>query len=335
MTELFKKIPEAKSLDEVLSGKNRQLRYLVYYSTYPADDEPDLDDPVEPDQADEEEEAIDAPLENQETEPSTDNQDAESPEEEDESQYKILVFLDQDLDVDWDVDGRAAELLDVDPNKAAFSETLCKIGIIESGIHNWPEDLKLRSKRLLGEALACLLRGDVEGSKQAMSWAESFVNERSPQVSRYWILQTCLAAGSVATLLGLLIFLARKGYIYLVGQTAFEITMCFCMGCVGALLFVLLRLGKQPLVDAMAEQRLHRIEAIARITAGGIAGALVGSMVRLGLINLVLGQTPKGFLGMCIAAMIAGASERLAAGVIIKSEDSVSSKNPPILGTSG
>ena len=87
-----------------------------------------------------------------------------------------------------------------------------------------------------------------------------------------------------------------------------------------------MRFGKQPRVDSTAEKHLHYLEALARIVGGGIAGILVGSMVKLGLFLPVFGQTGMETLAMCAAAMIAGASERLAAGIVTKVENNETTK---------
>ena len=60
--------------------------------------------------------------------------------------------------------------------------------------------------------------------------------------------------------------------------------------------------------------------------AGGIAGMLTGAMVKLGLFLSIFNQDKMLPLAMCTAAMIAGASERLAAGIITKVESNTSEK---------
>ena len=97
--------------------------------------------------------------------------------------------------------------------------------------------------------------------------------------------------------------------------------MCFLLGCIGAVLFVVLKFGKQPNADSTAERHLHYLEGVARIVGGGIAGILVGGMVKLGLILPIFSQPGTESMSMCMAAMVAGASERLAAGIITKVEN--------------
>jgi hypothetical protein len=130
----------------------------------------------------------------------------------------------------------------------------------------------------------------------------------------------------MAALYGLIEICLRTEVTGLVGSTPYLLSLCFWAGCTGALLFVVFRLGTQPRVDSTAEKNLHYLEAVARIVGGGIAGVLTGGMVKLGLILPVFRQAGMETLAMCAAAMIAGASERLAAGIVTKVENNETTK---------
>lgn len=239
---------------------------------------------------------------------------------------EVVVYVDNDLELDWECDDKAGELIDDMPLKGAVRKILNGVAALEPVAHSWPKDLKLTSKRLMGEAIASVLRDDVEGAEGALENAKKFVRAKSKQVSRYWTLQGCMVAGLLAAVVGTFEILNRVWIAGLVGRIPFLLSLCFWAGCVGALLFVVLRFGTQPKVDSTAERHLHYLEAIARIVGGGIAGVLVGGMVRLGLILPVFGQAGMETLAMCAAAMIAGASERLAAGIVTKVENNETTK---------
>ena len=239
---------------------------------------------------------------------------------------EIKVFVDTDIDLEWECDDKAGKLIDVMPLRTSVRKILNGVASFEPIAHNWPDDLKLTSKRLLGEAIASVLRGEIEGAETALENAKKFIKAKSRQVSRYWTLQSCLVAGGLAAVAGLVEAVARERIIAFIGRTPFLISLTFWAGCVGALLFVVMRLGSQPKVDSTAERRLHCLEAVARIVGGGIAGVLVGTMVKLGLILPVFGQAGMESLAMCAAAMIAGASERLAAGIVTKVENHETTK---------
>lgn len=234
---------------------------------------------------------------------------------------EIFVYIDHELDLEWECDSKASSRNEANGLVPAIRQTWNGIADLEPIAHNWPDDLKLTTKRRLGEAMASVLKGDQDGAKQALSNAKSFIKSKSKQVSRFWTLQSCLLAGGIAALIGIVSVFSRTDLISWFGKTPFLLSLCFFAGCVGALLFVIMRLGKQPNVDSTAERHLHYIEGVSRVVAGGIAGILVGGMVKLGLILPIFTQAGMESLSMCIAAMIAGASERMAAGIITKVEN--------------
>lgn len=244
----------------------------------------------------------------------------------DSADGEVVVFIDNDLDLDWECDDKAGVMMDAMPFKTSFRKILNSIAMLEPIAHNWPDDLKLTSKRLLGESVASALRGDVDGALDAIENARKYIKTKSRQVSRYWILQSCVITGVLAGIVGFIHLTARSCIVDLIGKMPYVFSLCFWAGCVGALLFVVLRLGHQPLIDSTSERHLHYLEGIARIIGGGISGVLVGAMVKLGIILPVFGQTGMEVLAMCAAAMIAGASERLAAGIVTSVENDGTSK---------
>jgi hypothetical protein len=237
---------------------------------------------------------------------------------------EFVVFIDQELDLDWECDDKYDALIDAVPLKAALRKTLNSVALLEPTAQNWPDDLKHAAKRLLGEAVVSVLEGDTPGAGLAVENAQKYLKNKSKQVSRYWTLQACLVAGGAAALIGAVQAIARTQIIDYIGRIPFLLLLCFCAGCVGAVLFVVLRLGKQPNADSTSERHLHYLEGVARIVGGGIAGVLVGGMVKLGIILPIFVQSGTESLAMCAAAMLAGASERLAAGFITKVENNES-----------
>ena len=239
----------------------------------------------------------------------------------DSNNGSFKVFIDKDLDLDWNCDDKIAASLDVEPLKTASRKILNAVAACEPLVQNWPDDLKLTSKRLLGEAIACAVGGNPAAGQEAFQNAEKYIKAKSLQVSRYWTLQGCLVMGGAAMVLGLLDIGWRPTVTHWLGTMAYLLTLCFWAGSVGALLFFLLRFGNHSGIDSSAERQLHYFEACARIVGGGIAGVLVGSMVKLGLVLPYFNESGMLTLAMCVAAMIAGASERMAAGIVTRVEN--------------
>jgi hypothetical protein len=244
----------------------------------------------------------------------------------DDAKGELYVYVDTDIDLEWGCDDKFDKALDASAAKQNVRRIANEIALLEPIAHNWPDDLKLGAKRLLGEAIVSAMEGDEIGAAGAIAKAKDFLKSKSKQVSRYWTLRACLVTGAVAALLSAIAAILRNQIIGFTGQTQFLLLLCFFAGCIGALLFVVLKLGKQPNVDSTAERHLHYLEGVARIVGGGIAGVLVGGMVKLGLILPVFSQSGMETLAMCIAAMLAGASERLAAGIITKVENNEQNK---------
>jgi len=238
---------------------------------------------------------------------------------------ELYVYVDADVDLEWGYNETFEKTLD-EPAKQNIRRVANEIALLEPTAHNWPDDLKLAAKRLLGEAVVSACEGDAVGSAEATAQARRFIKAKSKQVSRFWTLRACLCTGGFVALAGLVLLFVKSLIQECLGELPLLLAMCFCAGCVGAVLFVVLKFGKQPNVDSTAERHLHYLEGVARIVGGGIAGTLVGGMVKLGLILPIFEQTRTENLAMCAAAMIAGASERLAAGIITKVENNEMNK---------
>ena len=238
------------------------------------------------------------------------------------SNGEYIVYLDKELDIDWETDNAFDKYIESTGSmKSDLRKILHLVAFLEPLAQNWPKDIKLSAKRQLGEAIVSVLEGDTALAKTAIKSAKDFMMIKSQQVSRYWTLQACITTGVLAMLAGIIAAEIRVSIIESIGKTPFLLALCFFAGCIGALLFVVLKLGKQPNADSTAERHLHYLEGIARIVGGGIAGVLIGSLVKMGLILPVFNQPGMETMAMCIAAMFAGASERLAAGMITKVEN--------------
>ena len=232
---------------------------------------------------------------------------------------ETLVYIDKQLDLEWECDDVADKILN--PIEEELGKITNGVAALEPIAHNWPKDLKLSTKRVLGESLARILQLDKEGAVQALTHATSFVKTKSRQVSRYWTLQACLIAGGIAAVLGAIEIALRQWFESALHLMPYLLSLCFWSGCIGALLFVILNICNQRKVDSTAEKHLHYIEGISRIVAGGISGVFIGAMIKLGLVLPVFAQTKMETLAMCAGAMIAGASERFAAGIITSVEN--------------
>ncbi|HEY1774015.1 MAG TPA: hypothetical protein VGH91_12575 [Gammaproteobacteria bacterium] len=231
-----------------------------------------------------------------------------------------VVYIDQELDLDYEYLGGVEEELKQRPRRELLGEIVSGIAAIEPVAHNWPDDLKLQAKRSMGEAMVAVFRNDPKAARTALAQAQQFIATKSQQVSRYWILRVSLCLGTIAIVAAAIELTYRAPVIGVLGPMGYLLSLCFWSGCIGAVLFIVLRLGKQPVVDSTAERHLHYLEGFARVAGGGLAGVLVGVMIKLGLVLPMFSQLKEETLAMCAAAMVAGASERLAAGIVTRVE---------------
>lgn len=230
-----------------------------------------------------------------------------------------IVFVDYEGDIDWRRDDKAEDFTKKADYDCHVSEVQNEVSVLEPLVRNWPRDVKCSAKRILGEALARVFRCDRDNALQALAKAKKFIADKSCEVSRYWTLQACTGAAAVAVVLGLIAIWQSDVLTAAFGHTPYLLFLAACSGGLGALLSVILRLGKLSF-DATAERRLHYAEGVTRVVAGGISGTLVGALVKLGVFLPVFSQAGLTTTAVCAAALIAGASERLAPTIIAKVE---------------
>lgn len=230
----------------------------------------------------------------------------------------VIVFVDWSGDLDWLRDDKAEEAARKNPDPQ-LPEVNSEVAILESRVVHWPSDLKISVKRLLGEALALALCGNSDAGLNSLTKTRNFIRDKGKEVSRYWTLQACAAAASVAVISGLVAIACDDQLIRVIGHTPYVMLLAAACGGIGSFLSVFLRLGNLN-ADARAEQLLHYTEAVARVFAGSIFGILAGALVRLGVLFPVFGQAGFEVTAICAAAIIAGASERLVPSIIARAE---------------
>lgn len=227
---------------------------------------------------------------------------------------ELLVYLDKKLEIWWECDLS-------EKCEAILPNIRNAVAAIEPLVFSWPYDLKFHCHRLLAEGYVNALLSDREKANESIEQAREFVAAKSSNVSRYWILQTVLISACFLVLSGFLALFFRDILVNLISGPAYKLAMCFWSGCLGAVMFIVLGFSsmKNPM-DVQSDRALHHWEGLARLVGGGLGGVLAGAMVEIGLIlPFVADQGSKG-IAMCTLAMVAGASERFACGIITQVE---------------
>ena len=231
----------------------------------------------------------------------------------------FIVFLDWEGDLDWNRDEKAVASVTSKDDNSRISGILNEVALLEPRIMGWPRDLKISINCMLGESIARAFACDHQLAREVLEHTRSRIREKSQEVSRYWTLQACFAGAGIAGVALVVGIWQAPAIVGAIGRTPHLLSLSFCCGAIGSLLSIIMRLGK-VCVDASAERRLHFAEGFARIVAGGIAGVVIGAMVKLGMVLPVFSQASMTALATCAAAMLGGASERLVPGIIAKIE---------------
>jgi hypothetical protein len=178
-----------------------------------------------------------------------------------------------------------------------------------------PTPWRINYKRMIGEAIVCSLKHDYNNAQKMLEKAAAYIADRTRDASRRWYATSSVAVTIVVTLVGLALWMLRDSVTQRIGPTAFLICISGVMGAWGALLSILMRLGRSHL-DCAAGKRLHYIEGSLRIASGMLCAVVICIAIRAGLILTTFTSGEKLPLVTALATMIAGASERWVPSII-------------------
>lgn len=242
---------------------------------------------------------------------------------------EFIVFIDNQNDIDWKASD-AYELKEAALPKEDRTKSN-KIINLAASIESIPsEDLEekviLNFKRQIGEALVRNFYFDFISANHMLQLAKNYMIDRNSDKSRYLYLK---ASGLVTTIVFAVLalnWLLRIQIRELLGDNAFILFLCFCIGALGAFLSIILRMGNTNL-DYNASKKLHYMEGSMKVIAGMISALLIGLCIKAGILLPVFNKVESTNIAMLIGGLIAGSSERLAPSIIKKVESSKDNKN--------
>jgi hypothetical protein len=230
--------------------------------------------------------------------------------------HTLIVYLDPELNVEWaynDSHGAlhngAGQVL----NRATELQSL--------PVSHLTTEQKQSFRMLIGEAVARILASDGNsgGAQDALNKAETFLQARNREITRWWYLQSALGSGAAVVALAGLFWLLRDYIRPVIGISAFDILMGAGAGASGALLSILTNsktLGNEP----YATRQIHLFLGTARILAGTLGAILIAFALKSGLVVVASGDRYELFLLIC---MVAGLSERLVPNFIERVETGI------------
>jgi hypothetical protein len=230
----------------------------------------------------------------------------------------FIVFIDHELDLDWDTSPELNHSLEERGNdtKAHHYKVLTQAAVVETmpsdGLNN---EMKLRFKRLVGEAIVCCLEMQYENALNTLGFAREYLRDRTQETSRFWYLSSSMMWALPFGFVAGGFWMERSALTSFLGDKAFWLIIASCAGAIGALLSVMSRTGKLAF-DSASGFRLHCLEALSRISVGALAGGLVGLAIQSKLFLSLLSVDSQTHVVMMIAAFVAGAGERLAPSII-------------------
>ena len=235
-----------------------------------------------------------------------------------------VIWLDKAMELDWQTTKELDIIIAEKISATELNAVLNKAALLQS----YPIDHLGLSKQknfriMVGEGLARAFELDVKNATVMLEKAAEFARARNQEIARIWYL---LAAGFGTAFFVLAFELgwyAREVLREQIGETAFVLGLSSCAGAFGSFFSILTRVGNTPL-DPSAGWQLHWLEGFGRILIGVIGAFLAIIAVKVGLCLTILAD--KGYTGLLLVAVIAGASERFVPSLIKKIELDITRK---------
>ena len=232
------------------------------------------------------------------------------------STKKYIVFLDNDNDLDWKTTDDFDEREETLEQKIGYNEVKNEIDSIECiPTDNLDDKIVISFKKQLGEALVRAFEGDFENGKKMVLHAKEFILKRSVEQSRFMFLTSCGVTALIALVLFIVLWFSRGFSINLLGETVYYSALSCLIGGLGALLSVILRMGKSNL-DFNASRKLHYLEGSSRVIAGMISALIIAICIKTGILLPIFSKIDSTHLAMILGGIVAGASERFAPSII-------------------
>lgn len=231
----------------------------------------------------------------------------------------FIVFIDTEGEIDWRTVGYDWSKVDLGKfdaiiNRAAALETIRRDGI--------DADFTDNHKRLVAEAIARALDGDLAAAQAMLNLAEEILNAKSREAGRLWYLAACFMTVVPFALMVLVLWILRQIALPHLGETLFWMLLGSASGAAGALLSILIR-NSEISCELSSGKILYFAEAASRILAGAIAGGLAALAVKAGWLFEPLVKAHQGNPTIIIAAFAAGYIERFTTSLIANIAPSV------------
>jgi hypothetical protein len=240
---------------------------------------------------------------------------------------RFIVFLDNDLDVDWCTTSEY-DKAETEDRRRECSEIVIRAASVECIPNDHQEaNIRLNFKRMVGEGVARALEHEYDSAKKILEQARLYIEARNVEKARYWQLCTACILGVILGLSALMLWWFRAYPIGALGEPAYYLVMSGAAGSVGAVLSMIFRMG-HSFPNSEAPRALHILETASRVLAGCFSGLLAAGSVQVGLILSVVSGNGQMHAAMLVVAFASGGSERFAPSIIARFETSAGERQP-------
>jgi len=229
---------------------------------------------------------------------------------------EYIVFIDNDLDVDWATKDEYDEKGYLDTTKHnQIVNLVAELECIPNYHHS--DSIRLDFKRMCGEALARSLDNDYENANIMAEKAFVYITERNEEQSRYWYLKASVISGIVCIMAFLTCWYCRIEITSSLGETARFCILASLAGGIGAMLSIILRIGNSKLSSAAGE-KIHYWEGCSRVLAGCLLGFAVSLVLKAGIVLPHVMSSEYQNASLLAFGFISGISERFVPSIISK-----------------
>jgi len=236
----------------------------------------------------------------------------------------FIVFIDSDIDVDWETSDEYDKRENDDLEKRnTILNRAASLECIPNAHQN--DQIRLNFKRMIAEGVARSLKHDYANADKILNEAETYIRNRNIETARFWQLTSSCICGMVSSIFVLALWCFRDGFIQSLGSTAFFILIGAVSGSIGTTLSIILRMGSSN-ITSEAERKLHILEAISKNFGGCVSGLIISLLIKIGVVVPMFESINMTNTAMIVGAIIAGASERWAPSLISQFEKGTSEK---------
>jgi hypothetical protein len=148
----------------------------------------------------------------------------------------FIVFLDNDLDVDWSTSD-SYDASTTEDDRRERSEILIRAASVECIPNDHQRaNIRLNFKRMIAEGVARALEHDYDSAKKILEEARLYIADRNVEKARYWQLFTACIIGVAVMLSGAGLWALRAYLTRVWGEPAYFLVLTGAAGSLGAVL---------------------------------------------------------------------------------------------------